>query len=277
MLNISSPQICIGITPSSIAIARVTGILRKSNQIVAEKMLPLDQRGVLKHLCDQLSALIKDNGLRNSSAKLVLSDALARFWMVQPPLNASTMSDLQAATAARFQTLYGESPSQWTIQADYQHDRPYLAAAIPSAWLEAIEAVKRDFHMKINEIAPQSVVAYNRWHHLLQAGSWLVNHQEGKIAIAITGEKKHIIGYRHIQCRSQDIADESSFTYFLRQQALLMSIPLSNIICFPNLTHELSWLKFARVGQPNYRVLQKKLFDNLNTVSSGVDLALTGA
>jgi hypothetical protein len=156
-------------------------------------MLPLDQRGVLKHLCDQLTALVKENGLRNASAKLVLSDALARFWMVQPPLNASTMSDLQAATAARFQTLYGESPSQWTIQADYQHDRPYLAAAIPSAWLEAIEAVKRDFHMKINEIAPQSVVAYNRWHHLLQAGSWLVNHQEGKIAIAITGEKKHII------------------------------------------------------------------------------------
>jgi len=251
--------------------------LRKSNQVVAEKMLPLDQRGVFKHLCDQLSTLLKDNGLRNASAKLVLSDALARMWVVDPPINASAMSDLQAATAARFQTLYGESPSQWTIQADYQHDRPYLAAAIPTAWLEAIEVVKRDYQLSINEIAPQSVVAYNRWHHLLQAGSWLVNHQEGKIAIAITCGKKLIIGYRHIQCRPQDISDESSFTHFLRQQALLMSIPLSSNICFPNLTNELSWLKFSRAGQPNYRVLQKKSFDNLNSVSNGVDLALTGA
>jgi len=64
MLNVSSPQICIGITPSSIAITRVTGILRKSTQVVAEKILPLDQRGVFKQLCDQLSALLKDNGLR---------------------------------------------------------------------------------------------------------------------------------------------------------------------------------------------------------------------
>ena len=277
MLNVSSPQICIGITPSSIAITRVNGILRKSTQVVAEKILPLDQRGVFKQLCDQLSALLKDNGLRNASAKIVLSDALARIWVVDPPLNTSSLSDLQAAAAARFQVLYGETPAQWVIQADYQADRTFLAAAMPSAWLEAIAVVRRDFQLKINEIAPQSVVAYNRWHHLLQAGAWLVNHQEGKIAIAITGGKKHIIAYRHIQCRPQDIADESSFTQFLRQQALLMSIPLSGSICFPNLTHELSWLKFSRAGQPNYRVLQKKAFDHLNAVSNGVDLALTGA
>jgi hypothetical protein len=134
----------------------VTGILRKSTQVVAEKILPLDQRGVFKQLCDQLSALLKDNGLRNASAKIVLSDALARMWVVDPPLNTSSLSDLQAAAAARFQVLYGETPAQWVIQADYQADRTFLAAAMPSAWLEAIEVVRRDFQLKINEIAPLS-------------------------------------------------------------------------------------------------------------------------
>ena len=277
MLNFSSPHICVGITPSSIAISKTTGIFRHSNHGVAENTLRHEQRGVFMHLCTQLSVVIKENGLNNAIAKIVLSDSLARLWMVEPPINASSMSDLQAATAARFQTLYGETPSQWLIQADYQPDRPFLAVAMPNAWLEALLMVKRDFNMKIIEIAPQSVIAYNRWCHLLQPGSWLVNHQEGKISISVVDGDNHIIGYRHVQCRLQDIAGESSLTHFFRQQALLMSIPMPSNICFPNLTHELSWLKFARAGQPNYRVLQRQPYANLNIVTNSVDLALTGA
>ena len=276
MLKLKPKRIRVGISPGSVVVTATEGFWRKSNQIVAGRGVPLDRLGIFQHLCDMLSTMVHEHGLQGSTASLVISDALVRQWLVDPPLNPSNLDDLRAAAASRFQLLFGESPANWEIRGDWQSQRPFVAAALPNAYVLALNTTLNACRLQADSICPQTVVSLNRWGSRLLAGSWLVLYQDGRATIVVIDGAAELAGLRQVQCGPHEIASEPNFTQFLRLQAMLMGVPLPPIIQIPDLIMELGWIRYARGAQPQYRVLQKVL-PHEGLLTSGAALALAGA
>jgi hypothetical protein len=115
---------------------------------------------------------------------VVLADELVRMWQVTPPPAASRMADLEAAAALRFQSLFGAPAAGWSISADWDAARPFLAAAVPLALLAKLQqgAAAHRFHLV--EIVPQFVAALNRWRKLRRPGAWFGLVQGGVLTLA---------------------------------------------------------------------------------------------
>ena len=276
MLKLRPKRIRVGISPGSVVVTASQGLWRQTNHIVAVRSVPAEKTGVFQYLCDMLSGIVTEHGLQSSTASLVISDALMRQWLVEPPSNVSSLDDLRAAAASRFQSIFGESPVQWEIRADWQSARPFLAAGLPQVYVQALNTSLNACRLQAESICQQTVVALNRWGSRLSAGSWLVLYQDGRATILVLDGQAALAGLRQVQCGPQEIANESSFTQFLQLQAMLMGVPLPPIIQIPDLIMELAWLRFVKGTQPQFRVLQKALPKD-GLLSSGAALALAGA
>ena len=275
MLKLKPKRIRVGISPGSVVVTASQGFWRPTNQIVAGRSVPADKIGVFQHLCDMLATMVNEHGLQGCTASLVISDALVRQWLVDPPSNPGSLDDLRAAAASRFQSLFGESPATWEIRGDWQSARPFVASALPQAHVQALNTTLKACRLQADSICPQTVVSLNRWCKRLMAGSWLVLYQDGRATILVIDGAGELAGLRQVQCGPQEIANEPSFTQFLRLQAMLMGMPLPSIIQIPDLVMELGWIRYARGAQPQYRVLQKVLPQD-GLLSSGAALALAG-
>ena len=97
---------------------------------------------IAEHRCDlfapdalasALRALFADVSPAGWPLGVVLADELVRLWQVAPPPGATRLGDLEAAATLRFQHLFGASPLEWRISADWDAARPFLAAAAPVA------------------------------------------------------------------------------------------------------------------------------------------------
>lgn len=118
----------------------------------------------------------------------ILDDALARLWQVTPPQGVATLTDLQGATALRFQALYGDSPAGWEVQADWDGAAPFFAAALPRSLRAALTAAGAAHKLPVVEIVPHFVDAWNRWQADLKAGAWFgLAHAHGLTLAAIEG------------------------------------------------------------------------------------------
>jgi hypothetical protein len=276
MLKLRPKRIRVGISPSSVVVTTTQGLWRQTNQIIAGRSVPADKMGVFQHLCDMLSGMVTEHGLQGSTASIVMSDALVRQWLVDPPSNVGSLDDLRAAAASRFQSLFGESPVQWDIRADWQSGRPFVAAALPQVYVQALNTTLKACSLQADSICSQTVVALNRWGSRLAGGSWLVLYQDGRATILVLDSEAALAGLRQVQCGPQEIDSEPSFTQYLQLQAMLMGVPLPPIIQIPDLITELGWVRYARGTKPQYRVLQKELPKD-GLLSSSAALALAGA
>ena len=77
-----------------------------------------------------------------------------------------------AAAAMRHAALFGEAHAGWTIAADWQATRPFLAAALPGALLDTLQGCAREAGCHLVEIVPQFVAAMNGWRKLHRPGAW---------------------------------------------------------------------------------------------------------
>jgi hypothetical protein len=148
-------RISVGISPGSVVVSATQGVWRRKSQIVAGRTVAPDKLGVFQHLCDMLSSMVTEHGLQGSTASIVMSDALVRQWLVDPPSNVGSLDDLRAAAASRFQSLFGESPVQWDIRADLQSGRPFVAAALLAFTIFFYAVV---YSMWLKRLTPQNIV-----------------------------------------------------------------------------------------------------------------------
>ncbi|MGQ5524495.1 hypothetical protein ACUHMQ_14720 [Chitinimonas sp. PSY-7] len=105
--------------------------------------------------------------------RLTIADPLARFWLVQPPANISSLATLRAVAQARFQQLFGESANSWRIEADWAGDRPFLACALPAALCTAVEQLAQRRGWLLHDALPAFVRAWNQTCHALPDSTWL--------------------------------------------------------------------------------------------------------
>jgi hypothetical protein len=127
----------------------------------------LDTPGGLQ---DALAAML--DGAAGWPLAIVLADELVRMWQVTPPQLSTRLADLEAAASLRFQLLYGEPAANWNVSAGWDPVRPFLAAAMPRALLDALGQGAAAQKVPVVEIVPQFVAVLNRWRGALKPGAW---------------------------------------------------------------------------------------------------------
>jgi hypothetical protein len=178
----------IGVSNNSLALVKTSRWRGEALAVVAEHVFLSGEVQTMQAMAQGLRNLLANAGASGWPVTIVLADELVRMWQVTPPPGSTRMADLEAATAQRFQLLYGEAPAGWALSASYDAGRPFLAAAVPRALLDLCEQAATEHGMKLVEIVPQFVAGWNRWRHALKPGAWFGQVHERVLTIGAAGD-----------------------------------------------------------------------------------------
>lgn len=87
---------------------------------------------------EALAGLLSQHARAGASLSTVVGDDHARYFIVEPPANARSVSDLRLAAGLRMEALFGDAVADWTLDADWSATRRFLACAVPSVVLSAV-------------------------------------------------------------------------------------------------------------------------------------------
>ena len=160
----------VGVGHDSLALVKTSSLFGERSTVLFETSV-LDASEPAE-LARGLRVLFSSVPVAGWPVVVVLADELARMWQVAPPPGAANPADLEAAAAMRYSALFGGMPSGWTVAADWQATRPFLAAALPAALLEAMAGCAREARCHLVDIVPQFVAAMNGWRKLHRPGAW---------------------------------------------------------------------------------------------------------
>lgn len=96
---------------------------------------------------------------------IVIDDEYARIWKVSPPQGTQTFADLLAACRARFSSLFDLNPEEWSIEAEWQLERDFIACALPASLVRTIETgIRRHkLYWRVGVCTPYSIYEWNRY------------------------------------------------------------------------------------------------------------------
>jgi len=160
----------LGVGHDSLALVRTSSMFGARREVVAEAQF--DGAHEPQALARSLQALLAGARVAGWPVTVVLADELVRMWQVAPPPLAASPADLEAAAAMRFAHLFGAAPGGWTIAADWQATRPFLAAALRNDMLATLAQAAVEARCTLVEVVPQFVAALNGWRKLRRPGAW---------------------------------------------------------------------------------------------------------
>ncbi|XLZ72498.1 hypothetical protein ABT364_11195 [Massilia sp. SR12] len=217
MLKNFTQSLRIEVAPQALRLLRVRRWGKAAPELLAEQPLA----GEALALPGALDALLSGQEVRGQAASFVLADELVRMWQVVPPVQAARLADLEAATALRFHTLFGESPAAWQMSADWNASAPFMAAAVPRALQAAIEASAARHALTVTAIVPHFVAAWNRHARALKRDAWFgVAH--GNVLALAACEGGQLRALRHLAIPHG--ADHYWLTQTAQREALLLGL-----------------------------------------------------
>jgi hypothetical protein len=229
MLSLSGGELRIGLGRSGIAVLHSRGWLRRHRRLLDACSVGGTAEVSVDDLAAELDRLMAALRCRGLPARLVLADDWARSWIVTPPRNASRLADCQAATAARFNALYGEPLTAWQSAADWHARLPFLASALPQGLVTALHRVCADHRLLLLEIVPQCVAAWNRWCHALQAGRWFGLLQGARLTLGAVSAGR-LCALRSLTLPAQAESDPAWLQQTVQREALRwMLVPPSGL------------------------------------------------
>lgn len=83
---------------------------------------------------------------------VIAASDLALHWVQTPPANVASLSELRLVAGARCAHLYGGSPQDWWVAADWDSTRPFPCAALP-------RSVVAPLNRRLTQLAARA-----RWH-----------------------------------------------------------------------------------------------------------------
>jgi hypothetical protein len=188
-----------------------------------------DAPEISERLRAALSEMLSDPKYAGLPARIVLSDSWARFWMVNPPGNVSSIDDCEIAATARFSALFGEAMSGWQISADYDARQPFLACAIPQWLLLALKQITQDRKIILLDVTPQLVVSWNAWRRQIQAEDWFGVMHGNRLTYAVAGEKgMEAVGSTKLPADA--IASQKRLQEILLREALRLNVRMPSKI-----------------------------------------------
>ncbi len=174
----------IALSRGLLSVQRVSGS-RKSSPVDAHRvlgdadLLEADRLGAL------LAAALDEVDGRGLPVHATLGDDLVRYFIVTPPSNSARVQDLRAAASVRFQSLYGDTVSNWHLHADWQAVEPFLACAVPRRVMAALEQAVDARRGCLVSVTPNFVGAWNRSRQYLGANAWLATLDERALTLGL--------------------------------------------------------------------------------------------
>jgi hypothetical protein len=177
----------------------------------------------LDQLALSLRAMLSDAGVAGRALTVIVSDELARLWQVTPPEGSARMADLEGAAALRFQALYGAAPVGWRIGADWSVKRPFLAAGLPASLLALLEEVALEQRLRLVEVTPQFVAAFNGVRAKLAGDAWFGVLQAGVLTLGVQSVAGHLGAVRTVAVPAG--ADGEWLARHITREALRLDVP----------------------------------------------------
>ena len=255
MLKWTYSNLTISLSSQAFVLHEHTRLFSKTSQLFTQKLTHTKTGDIFQTHCEQIARVIQEKNLTGCATTLVMSDELVRQWVVEPPQNVESLEDLKAAVSARFQALYGDSPASWQIEADWKVDSPFLASAISKNLAFALDGLAKKCQLQWRQIAPHSVMLFNRWRNVLPPHTWMVTFENGKLSLLVTNAHRSVSAYRHIQCEADHTASEQNFIKLLNREALRMNLPNPKQVYFPRIWHEFNWLQHTTDKNVSFKVL----------------------
>jgi hypothetical protein len=227
MLKRLGQSLRIGIGRDSLCLIRVSRWHGPRLSVLAEQGFDAQASDMEQQLEPQLQQLLNGISCAHLPTTVVLADDLVRLWQVTPPQGSSRIADIQAAAALRFQSLFGETLSGWQISADWDANQTFFAAALPVSLIEVVNRQAQQHQLALVEIAPQFILAWNRWYTTLKPGAWFALHHENLLTLGVPDGQK-LSAIRSILVPPS--ADQAWLQTHLGRQALLLNIPAPTLL-----------------------------------------------
>lgn len=198
-MSLFRPEIrLLGCSPSSLALLAAPAAVRQPPAtLVSLRFEPGPAAGAT--LIDRVQQLRLDAKRRSVLPSLrlyvTLDDVLTRIFVVTPPGGTRNLRELEAAAAARFAALYGESPEAWRLTADWHASLPFVACALPNDTYRALEAFARAHHWQLASVSPLLARAWNHLRASLASPGWLLAGHGSTLTIAYC-ERQRVLRVR---------------------------------------------------------------------------------
>lgn len=175
----------------------------------------------LPSMADALQSCLRGIKPTTSTVRISVSNFYARFWIAQPPADATTRLDLSTSTLWRFEELFGESAATWNIQADWDARRPFFACALPRLLTDAIAAATSANRIGVLSSLPRFVAEWNDHRRQLRRydSVWLAVLADSTATIALL-RRREIAQIQQVRCRSGSGVDLDALTAALRALSL---------------------------------------------------------
>ncbi|HQL10424.1 MAG TPA: hypothetical protein PLE35_12540, partial [Lentisphaeria bacterium] len=99
---------------------------------------------------------------RLSDLDIVLSDRLVHYAALPWSKEVTTPAEEQSYARIEFENGYGEAATDWDIRIDGgEYGKPRLACAVERALIEALEAVAKEFNLRMVSLQPHLSALFN--------------------------------------------------------------------------------------------------------------------
>ncbi|WP_442782266.1 hypothetical protein [Collimonas fungivorans] len=133
----------------------------------------------------RLQQLLSEHVPRGREVSIVIADRFARYFIVTPPEQVASFSDLQTIATLRFATLFGDRALDWVMQADWAIGRPFLVCALPRALMTTVLTELKTGGWYSGGMKPESVWVWNDCARRMRAsGGWFARIGAGHLLLA---------------------------------------------------------------------------------------------
>jgi len=216
----------VGLSKNAVGLLRTWNWPRRGSEVLIERTLDASSQ---EAIANGLRAALADAHCSHMNATIVLADNLTRLFMVTPPSNAERLRDCHAAVAMRFQSLYGEPPHDWKIDADWDACHPFLACAVSRGLLATLQQISADSGLTLIGIVPQFIAGWNRWHRSVADGAWYGTMHDDTVTLGVI-DGHRMTDIRCLTVPAQAHHDEGWLSDQATREALRLALPVPSRI-----------------------------------------------
>lgn len=274
MLSYFYHSLHVGLSRTSITLLKRSGLVRPQTSLLTNVALPEGTFRTPEVLSTQLDNVFAASGCTKLPVTLTLSDDLVRLLMVTPPGNAGSVRDCRAAAEMRFQDLYGEPVSGWTLEADWNARHSFVACAIPTPLLKVLEQAALKYQLTLISVTPQFIAMWNQYRRKLQVGAWFAVVQDKTLTLGVI-EERRLCAVRTSAVPNEAWEGTQWLPEHLAREALRLRLPVPASIQFCGAlpgqwaAQKMGTLNCGRLDKPHPS-------DESRLITSGVELATSG-
>jgi len=116
----------------------------------------------------RLQQLLSAHVPRGQEVPVSIDDRLTRYFIVTPPQQVNSFTDLQTIATLRFATLFGDKAADWVMQADWAVGRPFLVCAVPRMLMTTLLSGLKAGGWPAGGVKPESVWIWNDCAHRMR-------------------------------------------------------------------------------------------------------------